>query len=110
MFNVNCARCRTTRSGGYDGCAFHNVSRRRYTAPVAPTVVVVEHHGRYDSYDPPIGVDNQGDAVINLGGGIGIDARDGSVEIEVAPGFYVDTDSGSSWDSGSSYDSGSSDW
>jgi hypothetical protein len=104
MFNANCVRCVKARQGGYDGCVMHNTARRRYGVP---SVVVVEHttyqRDPFEFAPPAVGLDDDGDPVLNLGGGIGVDMRDGSLEVEVAPGFYMDTDSG-----GGGFDS--SDW
>jgi hypothetical protein len=44
-------------------------------------------------YTPFGGVDvTDGDPVIRLGGNLGIDPVDGDLELEVAPGIYVDLD------------------
>lgn len=39
-----------------------------------------------------LGVDFDGDLTVGLGNGLGIDTSDGSLEIEVFPGVYIDTD------------------
>jgi hypothetical protein len=94
MYDPRCVRCRSARSAGYDGCTIHNTARRRYSVP---TVVVV------DNYTPAAGVDiTDGDPVIALGGGLGIDPFNGDLEVQVAPGVYVDVDP--------SPDFGGSDW
>jgi len=54
-------------------------------------------HNNYNCYDcsdngPGIGIDTDGDLTVGIGGGLGIDATDGSLEIEVMPGVYLDTD------------------
>lgn len=117
MYNSNCVRCRNARTAGYDGCAVHNIGRRRYTAP---TVVVVDNHRHtspvvvVEDCSPAVGVDvATGDAVLNLGGGLGVDMRTGDLEVNLGGGAYVDVDRGSSWDSGpvdTGSDWGSSDW
>lgn len=106
MYDPACVRCVQARRGGYNGCAFHNSARVRYVAPATTVVVTDTHHHHGYGYESPVGVDiTDGDPVLNMGGGIGVDMRTGDLEIEVAPNVYVDVDPSPSCDNW-----GGSDW
>lgn len=59
-----------------------------------------ERHNRYNCWDSrcrqdnagDLGIDTDGDLTIGIGGGLAIDTSDGSLEIQIAPGVYIDTD------------------
>ena len=50
-------------------------------------------YGRYPYNDNAgqIGIDTSGDLTIGIGGGLGIDTKDGDLTVEVVPGISIDT-------------------